>query len=446
MEKHHYLYFIVALFFLSACSSQSKEKVVQQDFEQERMERIKVDFNKTEEDVLEYIRKYIPDVTETQMRQWESDKSLECMMIDGKRMYFRNAAPNLFRVNKQAHTIKVAKDGEKPEGSVVVNSKHLPEVVANAKEQGGRYVNPETIKVKYTLTVNPNVVPEGKQIRCWLPYPRTDQPRQKNVVLLNTSEDKYVVAPVSCKHSTIYMEKTAVKNEPTVFSAEYEYTSYAEWLGLKPEDIKPYHTNDSLYKKYTSERETHIIFTPEIKALAKRLVGDETNPYLKVRKIFEWIDAEFPWASAREYSTIKNIPMYVLENKHGDCGQVSLLFITLARYCGIPAKFQSGFMMHPGAVNLHDWAQIYFEGVGWVPVDQSFGIFPYAQNEDEKYFFTNGIDAYRMIVNDDYSGELYPPKKYPRSETVDFQRGEVEWEGGNLYFPQWDWNLDVTYN
>lgn len=138
--------------------------------------------------------------------------------------------------------------------------------------------------------------------------------------------------------------------------------------------------------------------------------------------------------------------MYVLENKHGDCGQVSLLFITLARYCGIPAKFQSGFMMHPGAVNLHDWAQIYFEGVGWVPVDQSFGIFPYAQNEDEKYFFTNGIDAYRMIVNDDYSGKLYPPKKYPRSETVDFQRGEVEWEGGNLYFPQWDWNLDVTYN
>ncbi len=27
-------------------------------------------------------------------------------------------------------------------------------------------------------------------------------------------------------------------------------------------------------------------------------------------------------------------------------------------------------------------------------------------------------------------------KKYPR---------EVEWEGGNLYFDKWDYNLDVEY-
>mgnify|MGYP000308507213 CR=1 FL=1 len=40
-----------------------------------------------------------------------------------------------------------------------------------------------------------------------------------------------------------------------------------------------------------------------------------------------------------------------------------------------------------------------------------------------------GIDSWRMIVNSDYSMPLVPEKKYPRSETVDFQRGEVEWEG-----------------
>jgi len=30
-----------------------------------------------------------------------------------------------------------------------------------------------------------------------------------------------------------------------------------------------------------------------------------------------------------------------------------------------------------------------------------------------------------------------------RSEIVDFQRGEVEWRGGNLYFNQWSWNFNV---
>jgi hypothetical protein len=32
-----------------------------------------------------------------------------------------------------------------------------------------------------------------------------------------------------------------------------------------------------------------------------------------------------------------------------------------------------------------------------------------------------------------------------RSEPYDFQRGEVEWEGGNLYFDKWDYTMKVKY-
>ena len=137
--------------------------------------------------------------------------------------------------------------------------------------------------------------------------------------------------------------------------------------------------------------------------------------------------------------------MYVLENNHGDCGQVSLLFITLARYNGIPAKWQSGFMVHPGALNLHDWAEAYFEGIGWVPVDQSFGRMFFSPNEQITNFYLNGIDGYRWIVNEDYSQPLFPAKIYPRSETVDFQRGELEWRGGNIYFDKWRYRFEVEY-
>jgi transglutaminase-like putative cysteine protease len=176
------------------------------------------------------------------------------------------------------------------------------------------------------------------------------------------------------------------------------------------------------------------------------VVGDEHNPYIKVKKIYEWIDTNFPWASAREYSTISNIPEYVLANRHGDCGQVSLLFITMARAAGIPAKWQSGWMMHPGNKNLHDWAEVYFEGIGWVPVDQSFGrVFGNEGNDETYYFFTKGLDPYRLIVNQDISGPFFPAKIYPRSETVDFQRGEVEWRGGNLYFDRWRYNMQIDY-
>jgi hypothetical protein len=77
-------------------------------------------------------------------------------------------------------------------------------------------------------------------------------------------------------------------------------------------------------------------------------------------------------------------------------------------------------------------------------VDQSFSLQDSDQHE-VKYFYTSGIDAYRMIVNDDISTEFFPQKIFPRSETVDFQRGEVEWRGGNLYFNQWDYNMTVKY-
>ena len=50
-----------------------------------------------------------------------------------------------------------------------------------------------------------------------------------------------------------------------------------------------------------------------------------------------------------------------------------------------------------------------------------------------------------MGVNTDYGMPLAPKKKYPRSETVDFQRGEVEWRGGNLYFDQWNYNWEIEY-
>lgn len=437
------LYSAVMLVILSACTAKVSDKAY--SWEDDLRHRLLVDFCLTEAQVKDYIRKYIPDVTDEQMRKWEDDKSLEYMVLDGEKRYFRNAGPNLFRLDSLCRDIKLAKEGKVVSGSEKVNKENLPEIISSVKESGQSLGAPKRMRVTYTLTVDTNAVPAGEIVRCWLPYPRADIKRQQGVKLISTSEPEFLLSPETCAHSTLYMEKRATLDEPTVFSETFEYTSYGEWHNLKPEDVQPYDTTTALYKEYTAEREKHIIFSPRLRELASKLTEGENNPYLKALRIFRWIDAHFPWASAREYSTIDNIPEYVLDNRHGDCGQVTLLFVTLCRICGIPAHFQSGFMMHPNAWNLHDWAEVYFEGVGWVPVDQSFGIPTFAENQDETLFFLGGIDSWRMIVNSDYGMPLVPAKKYPRSETVDFQRGEVEWDGGNLYFPQWDYTMDIEY-
>ena len=100
-------------------------------------------------------------------------------------------------------------------------------------------------------------------------------------------------------------------------------------------------------------------------------------------------------------------------------------------------------MLHPGAMNLHDWAEVYFEGVGWVPVDASFGRYTPAGEENLIKFYSTGLDQWRLAANKGVCGEFFPAKTFIRSETVDSQTGEVECSKGNLFYPGWDQELEI---
>lgn len=409
-------------------------------FEVEKMERIKKDFTKSEQDVLEYIRKYMPEVSRLELKKWEREKSLEYMIIDGKKKYFNTAAANLFRINKEAKTIK---DKAEEAKTRKMNEKfpldeHLELIIKKAKSSGREYVCPVSLKIKQSIIVDKDAVPEEKIIRCWIPFPREIKNRQTDIKLLHTDPATYILADNDItKQRTVYFEKKAQNGTPTEFTVEYSYTSHGVYLTIDPEKVKPVPQTEEL-KPFTKEKPPHIVFTDELIKLLQSIVGDESNPYRIAQKLFEWVDTNIPWASAREYSTIGNISSYCYENMHGDCGIQTLLFITLCRINGIPAKWQSGWEFQPPGDSMHDWGEIYFEPYGWVPVDVTYGLRK-ADNETLKWFYLSGMDSYRLIFNDACSEPFYPAKIYPRSETIDSQRGEVEWEGGNLYFDKWDW-------
>ena len=179
----------------------------------------------------------------------------------------------------------------------------------------------------------------------------------------------YVLSDGRSIHNSIYFEAPAPAPGDT---AHFEYTGrfvtsgkYATEADILA-NIKPYDTASAEYRKYTAVEAPHII---RLDSLAHAIVGNETNPYRQSEMVFDYIIDRYPWAGAREYSTIACIPQYVVDEGHGDCGQVSLLYISLMRSLGVPARWESGWMLHPGEVNLHDWTEVYFEGVGWLPVD-----------------------------------------------------------------------------
>lgn len=241
--------------------------------------------------------------------------------------------------------------------------------------------------------------------------------------------------------TSLYVEKPALEREPTRFKVTFEYTASGFHQPIDPAQVRPVSTNLTELAPFLVEQPPHFVFSDELKKLSREIVGQETNSYLRARRLFQWVDEHIPWAGAREYSTLDSLTDYVLRCRHGDCGIQTTLFMTLCRFNGIPARWESGWTTGPDK-NMHDWCEIYLAPYGWVPVDVSYGLV-ISENEREKWFYLGGIDSYRMVVNTDFQQPLYPAKMFFRSEIIDFQRGEVEWRGGNLYFDQWDWDFQV---
>ena len=106
-----------------------------------------------------------------------------------------------------------------------------------------------------------------------------------------------------------------------------------------------------------------------VKALAARLVGDETNAYAAATKIGRWL-----------YKGLKKVGTAALSNAvetlnamEGDCTEHTVLFVALARAAGIPAREVAGVVAIEGGAGLyyHAWPEVW---VGqWVAIDPTLG-------------------------------------------------------------------------
>ena len=416
--------------------AERKQQAVVIDSLKTIMQRIEGDFNMLPETGLNLISERVPHVTPEQVERWKAARQLEVMNIDGRERWFRKSVRNLWLL---APEFKQSQDEEL---QATYRERRAMFIESMNRPAGEHFTHDRRrAHVTFTLNVNADAVPAGETLKVWMPIP-FENARQRNINILSSSHP-YTLSRDS-KHHTLYMEASAVKGQPTHF--EYTFTYEVAEQHIAQQDLltmlEPYDTTSETYRQFTGNQAPHIIITDAMRQRARDIVGNETNPVLQAQLIYDWISATYPWAGAREYSTIDNIPQYVLDNNHGDCGQVTLLYITLCRSLGIPARWESGWWIKPGEENWHDWAETYFEGIGWVPTDQSYG--RGTHGTPMSTYYASGLDLYRMATNEATGDRLDPPKTFIRSETVDFQPGEVEWRRGNLFYDKWKSSLKVN--
>ncbi|MCQ2432565.1 MAG: transglutaminase-like domain-containing protein [Clostridia bacterium] len=238
-------------------------------------------------------------------------------------------------------------------------------------------------------------------------------------------------------------------SHPAVISDGDQRTAYIEtsykpgdtyWVEFSYVNTAKYHTPDPVIaaeteqpKFYLDEEYPHIRFTPYMRALAKEIAGDETNPLLLAHRVYDYITSQIRYSYMRSYFALENIPEFAVREGRGDCGVQALVFITICRILGIPARWQSGHGIYGNYVGSHDWAQFYIAPYGWLYADPSYGGSAYCGGDDivRNHYFGN-LDPNRHVTCNEFQKQFIPAKRFPRMDPYDNQNGEIEFEDFGL--------------
>jgi transglutaminase-like putative cysteine protease len=419
-------------------------------WEVERLKRIKQDYSLTRIDLVTALKSRIANFSPEELTNWEQERKFDSKVIDGKTFYFGSSVSNLIWRYPEIAAREISPTSDKYDKSVW--KEYLKIRKAAEKHPYERYVYPKTYKVKMTISTDSTSIPTGKIVKCWMPYP-TNRPQQQDLCFLKSNPAPKWIGNPDQDMRAVYFEQVSEKDKPAVFELEYKFKIYSVYTRIDPNKVVAYTKGNPGLDRFVEEQPPHVMFIPELEQISKEIIGNETNPYWKAKKIFDWIGNNIIYSYAHEYSTIRNISKNTFERRYGDCGEEAMLFITLCRMNGIPARWQTCWTMYPvrESSGMHDWAEIYLEPYGWVPVDphRSIHFTRYAKGltDDQKKelhdFYFGNMDPFRLVANKDFGIPLFPLKNAVKSDTVDFQRGEIEYDEVNLYYGQFSYKMNI---
>ncbi len=124
---------------------------------------------------------------------------------------------------------------------------------------------------------------------------------------------------------------------------------------------------------------------PSIEALADQLSEGQDNPCQTLRVLYDYVGDNMTYSS---YQASDHGAKWALDQRSGDCTEFADLLLALSRAAGIPARFLEGVTYREGTRSelgqiKHDWLEAYLPGVGWVPLDPTWGRFA---ERRESYF------------------------------------------------------------
>lgn len=384
--------------------------------EQEIIKTIKAAYTLSYEEALTLLQENINDFTQVEFETLIDANAIDWHYVEGTIHFRPNIVRNIYKTHPQLASR--SKDTSVIEDWSVL----LHDTMVELKEKGELTYH---IHMRSTFKVKAEAQEVGELIRVHLPLP-VEYAQVENFKIIATSHEPTYLNPRDAQARTVYFEKPYEKDE--TFFVEYAFDNHVSYQNFDPEAVS---VDQPTF--YTEEVLPHIRFTPYIQSLAEEIVGDDYNPLIMARKIYNYVTKNVRYSLVRSYFAITDIPSFALTNFKGDCGVQALTFITLCRAVGIPARWQSGLYTNPEFLGNHDWAQIYIAPYGWLFVDPSFGGTAYYEEDSELWdFYFGHLDPFRMPAISDFQHDLTPKLTYLRNDPYTNQNGEAEYADKKL--------------
>lgn len=374
----------------------------------------------TFEEAYELAKSKIRDFSEAELQALIDENKVEWMYIDREVHIINTFCDNLIKTVADIENRQFEKAETKNEGE----HDSLDEIVSAMKAKGSLTYK---IRLKHSLKINEEAQRVGDDVVVHLPIP-TKSRQLRNLNILEINPEPTHIADLEYPCRTVSFNCKLQKDQ--IFSVEYEYENHIDYIELDADNNE---ASDKQPTFETSEVAPHIVFTPYLRALYEEIVGDATNPIKKARLIYNFITTKVNYSYMRRYLSITNIPEFAAINLKGDCGVQALLFITLCRLGGIPARWQAGLYTSPDHCGNHDWAEFYVAPYGWLFADLSFGGSSYRKGKIERWnFYFGNLDTFRMPATQQFQCQFDPPMKNLRQDPYDNQCGEVEYVDRSL--------------
>ena len=458
--------------------------------EREILKRLPAEYPYSYKEAFAKLRESVPDMTEEEFCRLQDQGRIDWIYVDGEERFFNRFVETLLKVNR---SIKERADrayavgecaarectGEEYAAGECTGEEYAARECTGGACADGRRASEKCTGERHTGGVTdkcrPPAVTQEKQalldvirqirekgeaeysfrirasvhiknesfqagpVKVHIPVPAESR-QLRNIRILAASSEEYDQAASDSPQRAVCFQEDMRENHE--FWVEYSYVNKVDYVEMKRSEVQP--ADPEEFAEDLKEQLPHIRFTPFMHALAKKLTEGLENPLEKAWSIYDHITTHVEYSFVRSYFTIENLAEYAAVGGKGDCGIQALMFITLCRIAGVPARWQSGLYTTPFSAGCHDWAQVYIAPYGWRYVDCSFGGSAHREGDEERRrFYFGNLDPFRMVANSRFQQEFDVQKRFLRADPYDNQRGEAEYEDRGLDFEDFTWKAEI---